>query len=80
MLTKDQKRRYEETLEMAQEELEQLDQELAEEIARSKARINELQEAKTAVKKIVEGTCARLGIEIDQEGDDLGVAEVGERA
>ena len=80
MLTKEQKSRYEETLQMAREELDQLDRELAEEIARSKARINELQEAKTAVRKIYEGTCARLGIQSDQEVDDLSVAEVGEHA
>jgi hypothetical protein len=80
MLTKEQKRRYEETLHLAQEELDQLDEELAAEIARSKARINELQEAKDAVRKIYEGACSRLGIESAQEVDDLSVAEVGEHA
>ena len=61
MLTEEQKRRYEETLEMATEELERVDRELAEEIARAKDRLRELKEEKNAVKLIYDGALARLG-------------------
>jgi hypothetical protein len=61
MLTEKQKRRYEEVLILAREESEQLDRELAAEIARAKEKLRELQEAKKAVQLIYEGACARLG-------------------
>ncbi len=77
MLTEEQKRRYEETLVMAQEELDQLDKELAAEIARSKERIREIQEAKRAVKQIYDGACARLGLK-ELEDKPVEVGESGE--
>ena len=76
MLTDEQKRRYEETLVLAQEELDQLDKELAAEITRSKERIRELQEAKRAVKQIYDGACARLGLKSDIEIKTIEVAEI----
>lgn len=77
MLTEEQKRKYEETLVMAQEEMDQLDRELAAEIARSKERIRELQEAKRAVRLIYEGACVRLGLK-ELEDKPVEVEEGGE--
>lgn len=76
MLTEEQKRRYEEALLLAQEELDQLDKELAAEIARSKERIRELQEAKRAVKQIYDGAAARLGIKNVFEMKAIEVVEI----
>jgi hypothetical protein len=76
MLKEEQKRRYEETLSLAREELDQLDAELATEIARAKERIQELQESKRAVKQIYDGACARLGIKGDLEVREFDVAGI----
>ena len=80
MLTEEQKRRYEETLELAREELEQLDRELAAEVARAKEKLHELQEAKKAVKLIYDGACARLGAKSDLKIQSLEVAELDRHA
>jgi hypothetical protein len=80
MLTEEQKRKYEETLVMAQEELDKFDQELAAEIARSKERIRELQEARKAVKQIYDGACARLGLKSNIEIRAVEDAEVDKHA
>ena len=61
MLTEEQKRKYEETLEMAIEELERVDRELAAEIARAKEKLQELKAARDAVKLIYDGSLTRLG-------------------
>ncbi|MGA2260782.1 MAG: hypothetical protein ABSH28_05030 [Acidobacteriota bacterium] len=76
MLTEERKRRYEEVLALAQEELDQLDKELAAEIARSKERIRDLQEAKRSVKQIYDGAAARLGIKNDFEMRAIEVVEI----
>jgi len=76
MLTEEQKRRYEETLELAREELDQLDRELAAEVARAKEKLHELQEAKKAVKLIYDGACARLGAKSEIKMQSFDVAEL----
>jgi len=63
MLTEQQKQRYETTRQMAKEELDSLDREIGEELAKVKERILELQRAKQAVKQIYDGACARMGVE-----------------
>ena len=75
MLTDEQKRRYEETLSLAREELEHLDRELAAEVERAKERLHELQEAKKAVKLIYDGACSRLGIRSDLKTQNIDLAE-----
>ena len=76
MLTEEQKRRYEDTLSLAREELEQLDKDLAAEVIRAKERLHELQEAKRAVKLIYDGACARLGIRSDLKTQNYDLAEI----
>jgi hypothetical protein len=80
MLNDDQKRRYEETLELARQELDQLDRELAAEIARAKERLQELQEAKKAVKLIYDGACARLGEKSDLKMRNFDLADLERHA
>jgi hypothetical protein len=62
VLTADQRANYEKTRQTALSELEDLEREIAAEVARVKRRLLELQEDKKAVKLIVDGVSARLGI------------------
>ena len=61
MLTDEQRQRYESLQQMARDELDEIDKELAAEIARAKRRLEELQEHKRAVKQIYDGASVRLG-------------------
>lgn len=80
MLTEEQKRRYEETLGLAREELEHLDKELVTEVARAKQRLHDLQEAKRAVKLIYDGACARLGVPSDLKTQNIDLVDVDRHA
>ncbi len=79
-LTKDQKKFYENTVEVTKKEIEEIDQQIEEELARVKEKLAELQEGKKAARQIYDGSCDRLGIENDLareesepgEGDDEG--------
>ncbi len=64
MLTVDQKAHYESVRQIAQDELEALDREIAMELGRIKKRLLELQEEKKAVKQIFDGASARLGLDL----------------
>jgi hypothetical protein len=76
MLTIEQRRKYEETLGLAREELDSLEKELATEVARAKERIQDLQAAKKSVKLIHDGACARLGIKSNLEIKDYDIAAI----
>ena len=80
MLTDEQKRRYEEALGLAREELEHLDKELVSEVARAKQRLHEIQEAKKAVKLIYDGACARLGVPSDLKTQNIDLADIDKHA
>ena len=80
MLTEEQKKRYEETLGMAREELEHLDKELVAEVARAKQRLHDLQEAKKAVRLIYDGACARLGVPTDLKSQSVDVGDIDKHA
>jgi hypothetical protein len=73
MLNDEQKRKYEATRQMATEELERFDRMLAEEVHRAKQKIEELQQAKKAVKQIYDSACALLGVRSVVEMKDYGV-------
>ena len=62
MLTDIQRQKFDTARQMAKEELDQLDREINNELARVKERLLELQQAKRAVKQIYDGACARMGI------------------
>ncbi len=62
LMSEDIKRKYEETLELTYQEFRRLDLELAAEVERAKAKLQELQDAKKAVALVYQGVCARLGL------------------
>ena len=71
MLTEQQKHKFEVTRQMAKEELEQLDKEISNELAKVKDKLLELQQAKKAVKQIYDGACARMGVKSVTSRTDL---------
>jgi hypothetical protein len=80
MLTEQQRAKYESTRVMAKEELDLLDKDIMAELAKAKARLKELQEAKRAVKQIYDGACARLGIKSVIEMKDYSLADLEKQA
>ncbi len=80
MLTEQQKLRYETTRQMAKEELDLLDRDIVAELAKAKAKLKELQEAKKAVKQIYDGACARLGVKSVIEMKDYTLADLEKQA
>jgi ribosomal protein L11 len=76
MLTAEQKNKFELTRQMAKEELESLDKEIALELAKVKDKLLELQLAKKAVKQIYDGACARMGIKSVLEVTDLNLTDL----
>ena len=76
MLTEQQRKKYEQTRQMAKEELEALDREISEELAKVKDRLLELQQAKKAVKQIYDGACARIGVKSVLEVSDLNLTDL----
>jgi len=79
-MTTEQKSRYEAMRQMAKEELDHLDAELSEEVARAKQRIEELQKAKKTVKQIYDNACTLLGIKSVIEMKDYGVGDMEKHA
>jgi hypothetical protein len=75
-LTEEQRRRYESTRQMASNELERFDKELADEILRARQRIEELQQAKQAMKQIHDSACTLLGIKSAVTLKDHGIADL----
>jgi ribosomal protein L11 len=80
MLTEQQKQKFELTRQMAKDELEQLDKEINLELARTKERLVELQQAKKAVKQIYDGACARMGIKSVIEMKDFNFSDLVKQA
>lgn len=76
MLSEDQKKKFEQTRQMAKEELEALDKEISMELAKVKDRLLELQQAKKAVKQIYDGACARMGVKSVLEVSDLNLTDL----
>ena len=65
---------------MARAELDHLDKELSEEIARARQRIDELQNAKKVMKQIYDNTCALLGVKSVVEMKDYGLEDAQKQA
>jgi len=76
MLNESQKQKLEDTRKMAKEELEQLDKEIANELAKVKERLIELQQAKKAMKQIYDGACSRMGVQSTLEVTDLNLTDL----
>lgn len=63
---------YENTLEMTRQEIQELDGQIEEELAKVKDRLAELQNAKKASLQMYDAACMRLGIpnDLDEDGDE----------
>jgi len=79
-MTDQQRQKFEMTRQMAKEELDSLDREIASELARAKERLLELQQAKKAVKQIYDGACIRMGIKSVIEMRDVSLSDLVKQA
>jgi hypothetical protein len=70
-LTQDQQQFYRTTLEMTRKQINDLNAQIEEELAKVKERLAELQNAKNAAKQIYDGACKILGMENDLEKEDV---------
>lgn len=69
-LSKDQTQFYQHTLEMTRKQINDLNGQIEEELAKVKERLAELQNAKNAAKQIYDGACKILGVENDLEKEE----------
>ena len=71
VLTEQQRKFYETTLQVTKQEVSDLKEAIEEELAKVKERIAELQNAINASKQMYEAACNRLGIpnDLDDEGE-----------
>ena len=69
-LSKDQTQFYQQTLEMTRRQINDLNHQIEEELAKVKERLAELQNSKNAAKQIYDGACRILGIENDLEKEE----------
>jgi ElaB/YqjD/DUF883 family membrane-anchored ribosome-binding protein len=75
-LTEQQRKFYENTLDVTKQEMEELDRHIEEELAKVKDRLAELQNAKKASRQMYDAACMRLGIPNDLEAEEGHAAEV----
>jgi len=75
-LSPDQKKFYENTLEVTKQEIDDLDRQIEEELAKVKERLAELQNAKKAARQMYDAACLRLGVPNELEEEDEEAAEV----
>ncbi len=69
-LSKEQQGFYQQTLEMTRRQINDLNGQIEEELAKVKERLAELQNAKNAAKQIYDGACKILGVENDLEKEE----------
>jgi hypothetical protein len=74
-LSKDQAQFYQQTLDMTRRQINDLNGQIEEELAKVKERLAELQNAKNAAKQIYDGACRILGIENDLDKDEEAASE-----
>ena len=72
-LSKEQQGFYQQTLEMTRRQINDLNGQIEEELAKVKERLAELQNAKNAAKQIYDGACKILGIENEIEKEEESV-------
>ena len=70
VLTDQQRKFYETTLQVTKEEIGDLKDQIEEELAKVKDRIAELQSAINASKQMYSAACSRLGVANDLDDDD----------
>ena len=69
-LSDEQAKFYRQTMEMTQQQINDLNGQIEEELAKVKERLAELQTAKNAAKQIYDGACKMLGVENDLEKEE----------
>ncbi|HEV7484454.1 MAG TPA: hypothetical protein VGQ65_02140 [Thermoanaerobaculia bacterium] len=72
VITDQQRKFYETTLQVTKQEISDLKDQIEEELAKVKDRIAELQNAINASKQMYAAACSRLGIHNDMEDDEGG--------
>jgi ElaB/YqjD/DUF883 family membrane-anchored ribosome-binding protein len=72
VITDQQKKFYETTLQVTKQEISDLKDQIEEELAKVKDRIAELQNAINASKQMYAAACSRLGVPNDLEDDEGG--------
>ena len=72
VLTDQQRKFYETTLQVTKQEVNELKDQIEEELAKVKDRIAELQSAINASKQMYAAACNRLGVANDMDDDDGG--------
>lgn len=68
-LNEQQRKFYENTLQMTKQEIEDLDRQIEVELAKVKERLAELQNGKKAARQMYDAACLRLGIPNDLEDE-----------
>ena len=73
-LTEEQKQQYQSLLNLEKENLENLDLQIEEELAKVKDRLAELQQQKKQARVMYDALCSRLGVpnDLEEPGDDDG--------
>ena len=66
-LSEEETRTYRQTLEVAQRQLEEIDEQIEKELSMVKERLAELQEKRKAAVQMYDAACTMLGIESDLE-------------
>ena len=77
-LSEDQVRFYKQTMEMTRQQINDLNVQIEDELAKVKDRLAELQAAKNAAKQIYDGACKMLGVENELETSESETKETGE--
>lgn len=72
-LNEDQRRFYENTLQVTRQEIDELDELIEAELAKVKDRLAELQSAKKAARQMYDAACLRLGVpnELEEEEEEV---------
>ena len=68
---------YEQSLEVTKQEVDELDQQIATELAKVKDRLTELQKAKKATLQMYAAACARLGVPNDLADTEVEAPNLG---
>jgi ElaB/YqjD/DUF883 family membrane-anchored ribosome-binding protein len=75
-LTDQQRNFYDNTRQVTKQEIDELDRQIEEELAKVKDRLAELQAAKKAARQMYDAACLRLGVANELEDQDEEAAEV----
>ena len=76
-LSEDTRKFYEQSLQVTKQEVEDLDGQIAAELAKVKDRLTELQKAKKATLQMYAAACARLGVPNDLADADQETPSIG---